>query len=52
MSQDNLIRLKSSASGHIVWTSKNKKKLANHKIALKKYDPLVRKRVTYKETKK
>jgi ribosomal protein L33 len=52
MSQDNLIKLKSSASGHIVWTRKNKKKLANSKLELKKYDPTVRKRVKYKEAKK
>ena len=52
MSQDNLIKLKSSASGHIVWTRKNKKTLAGHKLELKKYDPTVRKRVKYKEAKK
>lgn len=52
MSQDNLIRLKSSGSGHVVWTRKNKKKLANTKISLKKYDPVLRKRVAYKESKK
>ncbi len=52
MSQDNLIRMKSSASGHILWTRKNKKKLATVKIELKKYDPVVRKRVKFKEAKK
>jgi ribosomal protein L33 len=52
MSQDNLIKLKSSASGHVVWTRKNKKKLSGVKIELKKYDPVVRKRVKYKEAKK
>lgn len=52
MSQDNLIKMKSSASGHVIWTTKNKKKLANVKMALKKYDPVVRKRVTFKEAKK
>ncbi len=52
MSQDNLIKLKSSASGHVVWTRKNKKKLANVKLEVKKYDPVVRKRVKYKESKK
>ncbi len=52
MSQDNLIKLKSSASGHSVWTTKNKKKLAGVKLSLKKYDPIVRKRVVYKESKK
>lgn len=44
--------MKSSASGHIVWTRKNKKKLANSKLELKKFDPVVRKRVKYKESKK
>jgi len=52
MSQDNLIKLKSSASGHTIWTRKNKKKLSTVKLALKKYDPNVRKRVVYKESKK
>lgn len=53
MSQDNLIKLKSTASGRIVWTRKNKKKLANApKLELKKYDPVVRKRVIHKEVKK
>ncbi len=52
MSQDNLIRLKSSKSGHVVWTRKNKKKLASVKLELMKYDPTLRKRVKYKEAKK
>ncbi|XKT74189.1 MAG: 50S ribosomal protein L33 [Patescibacteria group bacterium UBA2163] len=53
MSQDNLIKLKSSATGRIIWTRKNRKKLANApKLELKKYDPAVRKHVVYKETKK
>lgn len=52
MSQDNLIKLKSSKSGHVIWTRKSKKKLANVKLEMKKYDPTVRKRVTYKEAKK
>lgn len=52
MSQDNLIKLKSSASGHVVWSRKNKKKLSGVKLALKKYDPIARKRVVYKEAKK
>ncbi len=52
MSQDNLIKLKSSASGHIIWTRKNKKKLANVKLSLTKFDPKAKKRVVYKEAKK
>ncbi|PIR85096.1 50S ribosomal protein L33 [Candidatus Kaiserbacteria bacterium CG10_big_fil_rev_8_21_14_0_10_45_20] len=52
MSQDNLVKLKSTATGRIIWTHKNKKKLSNHKLELKKYDPVVRKRVIHKEIKK
>lgn len=52
MSQDNLVKLKSTKSGYVVWTRKNKKKLANAKLELKKYDPTVRKRVAFKEIKK
>ena len=52
MSQDNLIRLKSSVSTHVRWTTKNKKKLANTKLELKKYDPIAKKNVKYKESKK
>ncbi|MBX9765588.1 50S ribosomal protein L33 [Patescibacteria group bacterium] len=51
MSQDNLLKLK-SASGHVVWSRKNKKKLANVKISLKKYNPKTRKREVFKEAKK
>lgn len=52
MSQDNLIKLKSTKSGHTIWTTKNKKKLASVKLELMKYDPTIRKRVKYKESKK
>lgn len=52
MSQDNLVKLKSTVSGRIIWTHKNKKKLSTHKLELKKYDPSVRKRVVHKEVKK
>ena len=51
MSQDRLIRLKSTKSEHIRWTSKNKK-LVTRKIELMKFDPNLRKRVVYKEVKK
>lgn len=51
MSQDNLLKLKSS-SGTMLYTRKNKKKLAGVKIELKKYDKKLRKRVVFKETKK
>ena len=53
MSQDNLVKLKSSATGRIIYTRKNRKKLASApKLELKKYDPVVRKRVVHKEVKK
>ncbi len=51
MSQDNLVKLKSS-TGIVIHTPKNKKKLSNHKLALKKYDKKLRKRVVFKEVKK
>ena len=51
MSQDRLIRLKSTKSEHIRWTSKNKK-LVTRKIEMLKFDPNVRERVLYKEAKK
>lgn len=51
MSQDFLIKLKSTKSDHVYYTRKNKKKV-ERKIELKKYDPTLRKRVPYKEAKK
>ncbi|HVM58969.1 MAG TPA: 50S ribosomal protein L33 [Candidatus Paceibacterota bacterium] len=51
MSQDRLIRLKSTKSAHVVWTRKNRKKV-ERKLEFQKYDPNVRARVTYKEAKK
>ncbi len=51
MSQDFLIKLKSTKSDHVYYTSKNKKKV-ERKIELLKYDPTLRKRVKYKEAKR
>jgi len=51
MSQDNLIKMKSS-SGTLVYTTKNRRKLSGVKLELKKYDPKLRKRVVFKEVKK
>ena len=46
-----LIRLISSAgTGHFYTTSKNKKNMPD-KMVIKKYDPVVRKHVEYKEGK-
>ncbi len=51
MSQDRLIKLKSTKSPYVVWTRKNKKKV-ERKIELIKFDPILKKRVTFKEAKK
>ena len=51
MSQDHLTILKSTKSTHIRRTRKNKKQV-QRKLEVKKYDPIVRKRVIYKEAKK
>lgn len=56
MSQDNLIKLVSQGDdngvgkGHIIYTSKNKKKL-KERLVLKKYNPVAKKHTVYKETK-
>jgi len=51
MSQDRLIRLKSTKSDHVYFSRKNKKKV-ERKIELLKFDPTLRERVLYKEAKK
>ncbi len=51
MSQDRLIKLRSTKSDHVRWSRKNKKKV-ERKIELKKFDPTLRERVIYKEAKK
>ncbi len=43
------IRLKSTESGHAYYTTKNKKNTPE-KMNFKKYDPVVRKHVLYKES--
>ncbi len=45
-----VIKLKSSESSHFYSTFKNKKNVSE-KIKLKKYDPILRKRVLYQEVK-
>ncbi|MDP2594273.1 MAG: 50S ribosomal protein L33 [bacterium] len=55
MSQDRLVRLKSTSSGHVIWTSKKNgknKKGVERKVELSKYDPTLRKRVIFKEAKR
>jgi len=45
------IKLESSAgTGHFYTTTKNKRTMSE-KLVIKKYDPVVRKHVDYKETK-
>lgn len=51
MSQDQLIKLKSTKSDYSYWTRKNRKKV-ERKIEVMKYDPTLRKRVLFKEGKK
>jgi len=51
MSQDSLIKLTNKETGEVYWTRKNKKKV-ERKIELKKYSKKLRKRVTFKESKK
>ena len=51
MSQVQLIKLKSTKSDYIYFSRKNRKKV-ERKIEVIKYDPTLRKRVTFKEAKK
>lgn len=50
MSQDNLKKIKSTQSDTVYFVNKNRK--TERKLDLKKYDPVVRKHVQFKETKK
>lgn len=49
-SKREMIKLKSPESAHTYYTKKNRSKTPD-RITLMKYDPIVRKRVEYKETK-
>lgn len=57
MSQVNLIKLVSAGDskgvgkGHIYYTRKNKKKLADKKFEFKKFNPIAKKHTVYKEKK-
>lgn len=51
MSQDHLIKLKSTKSDYVYFTRKNRKKV-ERKIELVKFDPTLRKRVPFREAKK
>ncbi len=45
-----IVKLRSSESGHMYYTQKNRRNDTN-RLEIKKYDPFVRKHVLYKETK-
>jgi large subunit ribosomal protein L33 len=45
-----LVKLRSTESGYIYYTSKNRR-TSTERIELKKYDPIVRKHVIFRETK-
>lgn len=45
-----MIRLKSTESGHIYYTQKNRRSHPG-RLELRKYDPILRRHVLYKETK-
>ena len=51
MSQVQIIKLTNKETGEVYWSRKNKKKV-ERKIELKKYSKKLRKRVTFKESKK
>lgn len=51
MSQDHLVKLKSTASKHVRYDNRNRKRVEK-KLELRKYDPVVRKTVVFKEVKK
>lgn len=51
-SQENLIKMVHKETGHVYVTRKNKKKLASIKLKMRKYNPILRKVVEYKEGKR
>ncbi len=51
MSQDHIVKLRSTESKHVRFDVRNKKRVEK-KLELNKYDPTVRKVVKYKEVKK
>jgi large subunit ribosomal protein L33 len=51
MSQDRLVKLRSTKSDHTYFSRKNKKKV-ERKLEFMKFDPTLRERVIYKEVKK
>lgn len=51
MSQDHIVKLRSTESKHVRFDNRNRKRVPN-KLELNKYDPTLRKVVKYKEVKK
>jgi large subunit ribosomal protein L33 len=49
--QPHVIIIKNKQTGEVYWTRKNGKQV-ERKIELKKYSPLLRKHIVFKETKK
>ena len=45
-----LVKMRSSESSHMYWTEKNRRNDPN-RLELKKYDPILRKHVLFKEAK-
>lgn len=45
-----IVKLRSSESGHMYYTQKNKRN-DQQRLEMKKYDPIVRRHVLYKEVK-
>jgi large subunit ribosomal protein L33 len=45
-----LVKMRSSESGHIYYTEKSRRNDPN-RLELRKYDPVIRKHVVYRETK-
>jgi large subunit ribosomal protein L33 len=45
-----VIKLRSSESGHVFWSEKNRKNDPT-RLELRRYDPILRKHVVYKEEK-
>jgi len=55
MPQKSLVKLKSTASAHVYYTRRKKTSKGaqnKEKMSLKKFDPTVKKRVEYKQSKK
>jgi len=51
MSQDHIVKLRSTESKHVRYDNRNRKRV-QEKLELKKYDPTLKKVVVYKEVKK